>query len=89
MACSLPVLIPASGGIQEAVTDGETGLLYPALDHEALGTLMIKIQRDKELASRLGAAARVVVEEDFSVRNYTRRLLDLYAGSERMGRRSA
>jgi glycosyltransferase involved in cell wall biosynthesis len=82
MAAGLPVLIPDSGGIREAVEDGVTGLVYPALDHGALARLMIRLHARPDLCRDLGAAARVSAERRFSVEQYTSRLYTIY-GFER------
>jgi glycosyltransferase involved in cell wall biosynthesis len=45
------------GGIPDLVTDGVEGFLVPPFDDEALANRLERILRDRELASRLGAAA--------------------------------
>jgi phosphatidylinositol alpha-1,6-mannosyltransferase len=61
-ACALPVLAGRTGGIPDAVRDGETGLL---VDVDQPGEIRVGLRRlldDPELASRLGAAGRRSVE---------------------------
>ena len=55
-----------------------TGLVYPALDHEALAGLMGRLQERPDLRRSLGHAARRAVEERFSVQGYVARLYELY-----------
>ena len=50
------------GGIPDLVTDGEDGLLVPPEDAAALADALVAVLSDRELAQRLGAAARVAVE---------------------------
>ena len=50
----LPVLVPNSGGICEAVDDGVTGVIYSALDHEALAAAMFNSGRTLTYARRWG-----------------------------------
>ncbi len=66
-ASGVPAVAPAVGGIPELVADGETGLLYPALEPAALAEALERVLRDRALAARLGLAARARAEERFSV----------------------
>jgi glycosyltransferase involved in cell wall biosynthesis len=50
------------GGIPDLVTDGDTGLLVPPGDANALADALVRLLSDRALAERLGAAARVAVE---------------------------
>jgi glycosyltransferase involved in cell wall biosynthesis len=80
MAVGLPVVVPDSGGIREAVEDGRAGLLYEPLSHESLAQEMVRLHEDPGLRERLGAAGRKEAETRFSVSSYVDRLLDLYGG---------
>jgi glycosyltransferase involved in cell wall biosynthesis len=57
MACGVPVVAAALGQIAEVVRDGETGLLYPAGDVEALAAACERLLADPALGRRLGRAA--------------------------------
>lgn len=74
MASSKPVVATAVGGNPEIVVHGETGLLVPPADADALASAILSILEDKEAASRLGVAGRKRVEErfglDIMLRNY-------------------
>jgi glycosyltransferase involved in cell wall biosynthesis len=65
MARGLPVVSTTLGSIEEAVTDGEQGLLAPADDHTALASALERLLNDRNLRSRLGAAARSRVLERY------------------------
>jgi glycosyltransferase involved in cell wall biosynthesis len=78
MAVGLPVVVPDSGGIQEAVVHGMTGLIYQSLDVESLARAMIQLQAKQEMRQTLGQAGRSAVEERFSVGGYVERLYTLY-----------
>jgi colanic acid/amylovoran biosynthesis glycosyltransferase len=67
-ASAVPAVAPAVGGIPELVQDGETGLLYPALDAPALADALERVLRDRELATRLGSAAQRHASARFSIR---------------------
>jgi len=59
MACGVPVVATTGGALPEVVgTDGETGLLVPPDDPEALAAGIRRIMDDPELAARLGAGGR-------------------------------
>jgi glycosyltransferase involved in cell wall biosynthesis len=58
-----PVVGTRVGGIPELVRDGENGLLVEAGDTTALAHAMVRILSDRELAMRLGAAARPSAED--------------------------
>ncbi len=49
------------GGIPDLVTDGETGVLVPPGDTSALAGALVRVLQDRELAERLGGAARTAV----------------------------
>jgi glycosyltransferase involved in cell wall biosynthesis len=66
MSAARPVVATAVGGTDEAVTDGETGLLVPPRDPAALAAAVRRISSDPELARRLATAGRARVEREFS-----------------------
>jgi glycosyltransferase involved in cell wall biosynthesis len=78
MARGRPVVATTVGGTPELVTDGETGLLVPPRDPEALADALRRVLGDAELARRLGEAARARVAERFSAAEQERRILALY-----------
>jgi colanic acid/amylovoran biosynthesis glycosyltransferase len=65
MASGLPVIATRHGGIPEAVTHEENGLLVDENDPDALASAMLRVIEDEALAQRLGAGARRVIEQDF------------------------
>ena len=56
MAAELPVVASNVGGLGELVVDGETGLLVPPGDPEALAEALGRLIEDRELRRRLGAS---------------------------------
>ena len=75
-ACGLPVVAGNSGGVPDAVRDGETGLLVPPEDPAALADAVCRVLADRELAGRLGRNGRRAVETYF---NWDRVVRDLRA----------
>ncbi len=65
-ACGIPVIGGRSGGIPEAVREGETGMLVEAEDVSALAEAIRALLRDPALAARLGAGGRRAVESFYN-----------------------
>jgi glycosyltransferase involved in cell wall biosynthesis len=61
MDANLPIVATAVGGIPEMVTSGETALLTPARDVEALSASLLRMLADRPLRLRLADAARAVL----------------------------
>jgi glycosyltransferase involved in cell wall biosynthesis len=79
MAQARPVVATAVGGTPELVVDGETGLLVPPDDVDALARALKRALADPGLATRMGEAGRARVERDFSLAASTARVLSLYS----------
>ena len=82
-----PAVVTRSGGPEEIVRDGETGLLVTSESPEALADGVARVLEDRRLASRLGAAGETDVRERFSLRRMANAYEALYG--EVLGRRSA
>ncbi|MEU5523766.1 glycosyltransferase [Streptomyces sp. NPDC047860] len=78
MACATPVVGSAVGGIPHVIADGETGLLVPPGDPEALATACTKLLTDGALADEMGAAGRRMAEEHYAWPHLTAQYLDLF-----------
>jgi starch synthase len=92
MACGLPVVATATGGIPEIVVDGETGFLVPfeagsdvvgsprrrAALAAGLAERLNRLLADPGLAARFGRAGRRRVVEQFSWRAVAERTAALY-----------
>jgi glycosyltransferase involved in cell wall biosynthesis len=78
MAAGLPVVATDVGGVAEAVVDGETGILVPAADPNALAGALERLIADVELRRRLGAAGRARALRLFDTPRYRAAHLDLY-----------
>jgi phosphatidylinositol alpha-1,6-mannosyltransferase len=74
-AAGVPQVAGASGGAADAVVDGQTGLVvaHPG-DPEAVAIALARLIDDPALRSRLGAAARERVVEDFTYDDLAARL---------------
>ena len=77
-ACGLPVVTSPSGGSVEALVHGETGLISPAGDADALADHLLALLTDPERAARFSRAAREHVLRSFDLRTQSRRLEEIY-----------
>lgn len=75
-----PVIASAAGGIVDVIRDGETGVLVPPGDVDALARGIEGLVADPARAAALGAAGRVHVEREFSWPMIIDRLVSLYRG---------
>jgi glycosyltransferase involved in cell wall biosynthesis len=73
-----PVIASAVGGLPELVLDGETGLVVPPGDAEALAAAIVRLARDPALAQRLGEAGRRRAVAEFSEERCIERTAELY-----------
>jgi len=78
-ACALPVIAGRSGGLAEAVQDGETGLVVEPDDADAVAAAVARVFDDQLLARRLGQAARKAVETYYNWDRVIRDLRDIEA----------
>ena len=67
MAAGLPVVATRHSGIPELVIDGQTGLLVPERDPEALAASISRLLAEPSLRERLALAARERVAERHSL----------------------
>ena len=77
-AAGLPVIGTRGSGVEEAVVAGETGLLVPQHDLDALASAIRRVLTDTDLRDRLGTAGRAYARtQDWSV--VAERVAALYA----------
>ena len=79
MHCSKPVVTTRLGtGVEYVTLDGETGLLVPPKDSEALARALNVLLADNALRTRMGTAGRRRVQEVFSVAQMVSKTVDVY-----------
>jgi glycosyltransferase involved in cell wall biosynthesis len=67
-ASGLPVVATDVGGNAELIRDGETGIIVPPGDHEALADGMLRLLRmTEEQRAEMGRTGREFVEREFSL----------------------
>jgi glycosyltransferase involved in cell wall biosynthesis len=79
MAAGAPIVATAVGGTVEAITDGETGLLVPAADAQALERAMLRLLEDRVFAARLASQAASVARSRFDIGRVVERYQAIYA----------
>jgi glycosyltransferase involved in cell wall biosynthesis len=67
MSHGVPVIASAVGGLPEVVIDGETGLLIPPGDEEALARALEALLRDPERGAEMGRRGRQRAREEFDL----------------------
>lgn len=78
MACGLPIIATRVGGNTDLIQDGVNGMLVEPGNSDQLYQTMKKVLIDKDLAKKLGRAARKTVEEKFSLQSVTDHYIRLY-----------
>jgi glycosyltransferase involved in cell wall biosynthesis len=79
MAHGRPVVATSVGGLRDLVVDGETGLVVPPRDPQALRTALKRLLSDRELRHRLGRGGRKRARERFSWAAVSDATLQAYA----------
>ena len=74
LAMARPLVATDRPILHDYVTDGETALLVPPEEPEALAEAIGRILEDAELARRLGGAGRVLVEAELTTRHFAERI---------------
>ncbi|MBC7262845.1 MAG: glycosyltransferase family 4 protein [Chloroflexi bacterium] len=78
MAAGRPVIATAHGAAPEIVVEGETGLLVPPSDQEALASALAMLLRNEGVRAKMGRAGRQRVEEYFTAARYVQGVEDVY-----------
>jgi len=71
------VVAGRSGGVEDAVRDGETGLLVTPEDPEETARAIVDLLSHPDKARRMGEAGRARVESELNWRVFTERLLEV------------
>jgi glycosyltransferase involved in cell wall biosynthesis len=78
MAAGKAVVATNGGGVPEFVIDGQTGILVPMGDAEAMATAIAKYLGDPELRARAGALGRQRVIDHFTLRHTAQKIQQLF-----------
>lgn len=77
MAIGTPVIAGESGGIPEIITDGETGILYPHGDIEALARRTIELTNNPEKYCAISRRAYNVAYQKFNSQRYVAEITEV------------
>jgi glycosyltransferase involved in cell wall biosynthesis len=77
-AAGVPVIGFNAGGLPEAIVNGETGILVPPEDVDALQDAIATLASDRDLRQRMGAAGRKRMQNEFSIDTMVSRHISLY-----------
>ncbi|HYR26334.1 MAG TPA: glycosyltransferase family 4 protein [Aquabacterium sp.] len=79
LACGCPVVATDVGEVRRIVTHGETGLVVPAGDPQALRTALMTLLGQPEVAADLARRGLSRVTDQFSAEQMAQRYLQVYA----------
>jgi glycosyltransferase involved in cell wall biosynthesis len=79
MSAGLPVLATQLSEIEEAVVDGQNGLLVPHGDAQTLSRAALALAKDRGLRETMGALNREKVEKKFSLAAHARSMEVVYS----------
>jgi glycosyltransferase involved in cell wall biosynthesis len=83
-----PVVTTAVGGLPDQVEDGQTGLLVPPRNEQALANAIICLMQDAELRHRLGAKGKQKLETEWSADAVAQETLPVYYRAAQGSRRT-
>jgi D-inositol-3-phosphate glycosyltransferase len=78
MACGLPVVATAVGGLLSTIEDGRTGFLVPPGEVRALADRLQTLLGNESQRQAIGTAARQAVEQEFSWTRAVEATLEVY-----------
>lgn len=78
MALAKPVIATGVGGIYSVIRDGETGLVVPPSNSEALANSILKLLEDPFKARAMGESARELVRQEFRVETMIEQTVEQY-----------
>ncbi|QGJ71397.1 Glycosyltransferase KanE [Planctomycetales bacterium 10988] len=78
MALSKPVIATGVGGVSDALTDNENGLIVESHNPQALAEKIIYLLKNRAEVQRLGQAGRKLVEERFGLDRMAEETLEVY-----------
>jgi len=77
-ACGLPVVATRHNGFPDGVKEGESAMLVPERDVEALADALRTVVRQESSWPAVGRAGRAFVEDNYDIEVLNDRLVDIY-----------
>lgn len=81
MASGIPLVASRVGGLADMLTEGDTALLVPAGDADALAAALSRLQSDSRLRQKLAENASRLVSEHYSAEQMLSALTAVYLGA--------
>lgn len=78
MAMGLPVIATRHGGALDIIVDGETGILVPPNNADALADAIARLASDPALRQSMGASGAERQRTFFSIREQSRQMIEIY-----------
>jgi glycosyltransferase involved in cell wall biosynthesis len=85
MASSLPIIATPAGDVPVMIRDGQTGVMVPPENARLLASAIVALLQNPAQRERLGAAARKLIEDEFSADRMTADYLRVYAKAASRG----
>jgi glycosyltransferase involved in cell wall biosynthesis len=85
MASSRPIIATPVGDVPVMIRDGQTGVLVPPENARLLASAIVALLQNPARRERLGAAARKLIEDEFSAERMTADYLRVYAKAAARG----
>jgi mannosyltransferase len=85
MAAGAALVAARAGAAETVIRDGETGMLVPPGDVDALVAALEPLMREPERAAEMGRRARAHVAEEFSLETEAERIAAVYRGLRNAG----
>ncbi|MBX9771867.1 MAG: glycosyltransferase family 4 protein [Candidatus Obscuribacterales bacterium] len=84
MSCGLPVIGTSGGGTKEYIVDGESGIIIPPRNPEAIADSLLKLLQDETERKRLSLNARKRVLDEFQRKEIAAKTVALYEQAGRI-----
>lgn len=78
MAMGIPVISTLVGGIEDVVTNGQTGILVPPADARALSDAILWVHQNREESGKMAQKAKETVWKDYSFSRTIDRTEEVY-----------
>ena len=78
MACGLPCVATRVSGSEDIIQHGVNGLLVEPEDYQGMAQALLTLLRDPAMARQYGRAARVTIEQHYSLEHIMDRYIELY-----------
>ncbi|WP_018995350.1 glycosyltransferase family 4 protein [Thioalkalivibrio sp. ALJ2] len=77
-ACGRPIVTTDHPGCRDAIEDGETGVLVPVRDAQALADALQALVEDPQWRQAMGRAGRALAEREFAIEKVVGAHLEIY-----------